>query len=80
MKPIIFHDGEKAIVVRTDKGWEPAFWCEARQQYEIESGFAVPTAKEAIRKLLEDRRGSAEIAWGQLKYAAGYAYACGYYD
>lgn len=83
----------KSKVIKTELGWEPAFWQEASEGFNehgvyvafpagfvIEPGFAKPTKAEAQAALDRDNEESARIDAGQRHYQSGYDYACGYRD
>jgi hypothetical protein len=70
----------KAIIIKTSKGFEPAFWSAEFREYVIEPGLACSTRKQAKHELDVARRKSEEIAASEAEYQAQYAYACGYRD
>ena len=82
----------KPKVVKTENGWEPAFWWNAHTifpngietkvpaGYQVEPGFAKPTKAEAQAKLDADLRQCAYIDATSRQYQSQYASACGYHD
>lgn len=70
----------KSKVIKTEYGWEPAFYWDDTREWVIEPGFAKATRAEAQAALDKDNEESRRIDAGQRHYQSGYDYACGYRD
>jgi hypothetical protein len=69
-----------AKVVKTENGWEPAFWQEHFGEYVVEPGFAKRTKREAEAALAADLAISAACVAAERLYQGQYAYAAGYHN
>ena len=70
----------QAKVIKTEEGWEPAFWDEHSNEWSIEPGFALPTKRKAEQALKADADACNKIDATDRLYASQYEYACGYRD
>ena len=71
---------KRAKVIKTEYGWEPAYWSEHFKEFVIEPGFAQPTRALAQAALDADLQSSLQIDADQRAYQAGVDHACGYHD
>lgn len=68
-------------VVKTERGWEPAFWSEHHNDYFLEpDSVAKATREEAEAALKADLEYAADCDAQDRHFQAQLAYACGYYN
>jgi hypothetical protein len=70
----------KAKIVKTEFGFEPAFWNEDSGSYVVEPGFAKSTRDEAQEALNRDLQSCRDSDFQSRIYEAQIAYACGERD